>query len=120
MKTSVSWDRAELVIDAKMTTITKRNLFMVVFIPNVSGAHNKAAGTVRKSATMPIGGSERVIRKLSPFLIVCQDGKSKLSIRMVAGFAEVAERKEILVAGACNHPNCLALAFRLELIRLAA
>jgi hypothetical protein len=29
-----------------------------------------------------------------------------------------AER--ILVAEACNHPNCLSLPFRLELIRLAA
>jgi hypothetical protein len=38
---------------------------------------------------------------------------------MVAGSAEVAERKEILVAGACNHPNCLVLLFSLELIRLA-
>ena|SRR5579862_3974737 len=26
-------------------------------------------------------------------------------IRMVAGFVEVLERKEVLVAGACNHPN---------------
>jgi hypothetical protein len=39
---------------------------------------------------------------------------------MVAGFAEVAERKEILVAGACNHPNCLVLPFSWELIRLSA
>jgi len=39
---------------------------------------------------------------------------------MVAEFAEVAERKEILVAGVCNHPNCLVLPFKLELIRLAA
>jgi len=39
---------------------------------------------------------------------------------MVAGFAEVAERKEILVAGACNHPNLLVIPFRAELIRCAA
>jgi hypothetical protein len=39
---------------------------------------------------------------------------------MVAGLLEVAERKEILVAGACNHPNCLALPFSFELNRLAA
>jgi hypothetical protein len=39
---------------------------------------------------------------------------------MVAGFAEIAERKEILVAGACNHPNCLVLPFSVELIRPAA
>jgi hypothetical protein len=38
---------------------------------------------------------------------------------MVAGFAEVAERKEILVAEACNYPNLLVLPFRMELIRLA-
>jgi hypothetical protein len=43
-----------------------------------------------------------------------------LTIRMVAGFVDVAERKEILVAGARNHPNCLVLPFSLELIRLAA
>jgi hypothetical protein len=39
---------------------------------------------------------------------------------MVAGFAEVIEREETLDAAACNHPNCLVLPFRLELIRLAA
>jgi hypothetical protein len=39
---------------------------------------------------------------------------------MVAGFAEIAERKESLVAEACNHPNWLALPFRLELERAAA
>jgi hypothetical protein len=39
---------------------------------------------------------------------------------MVAGFAEVIEREESLVAAACNHPNLLALTFRLELIRRAA
>jgi hypothetical protein len=39
---------------------------------------------------------------------------------MVAGFAEVIEIEETLVAAACNHPNCLVLPFRLELIRLAA
>jgi hypothetical protein len=44
----------------------------------------------------------------------------RTQIRMVAGFAEVAEREEGLVAGACNHPNCLVLPFSLELIRLAA
>jgi hypothetical protein len=44
----------------------------------------------------------------------------KSQIRMVAGFAEVIEREETLVAEACNHPNCLVLPFRLELIRLAA
>jgi hypothetical protein len=39
---------------------------------------------------------------------------------MVAGFAETAEMKEILVAGPCNHPNCLVLPFMMGLIRLAA
>jgi len=39
---------------------------------------------------------------------------------MVAGFAEAIERKETLVAEAYNHPNCLVLPFKLELIRLAA
>jgi hypothetical protein len=39
---------------------------------------------------------------------------------MVAGFAEVIEREETLVAEACNHPTCLVLPFRLELIRLVA
>jgi hypothetical protein len=39
---------------------------------------------------------------------------------MVAGFAEVIEGKDFLVAGACNHPNCLVLPFSVELIRLAA
>jgi hypothetical protein len=39
---------------------------------------------------------------------------------MVAGFAGNAERKGILVAGACNHPNLLVLPFSFELIRLAA
>jgi hypothetical protein len=34
--------------------------------------------------------------------------------------AETIKREEILVAAACNHPNCLVLPFRLELIRLAA
>jgi hypothetical protein len=39
---------------------------------------------------------------------------------MVAGSTEVAATKEILVAGACNHPNWLVLPFRFELIRKAA
>jgi hypothetical protein len=39
---------------------------------------------------------------------------------MVAGFAEDAEWKEILVAVACNHPNWLVLRFRFRLIRRAA
>jgi hypothetical protein len=39
---------------------------------------------------------------------------------MVAGFAEVIDREEILVAAACNHPNCLVLHFGVELIRPAA
>jgi hypothetical protein len=39
---------------------------------------------------------------------------------MVAGFGEVIEREETLVAAACNHPNCLVLFFKLDLIRLAA
>lgn len=38
----------------------------------------------------------------------------------VAGFAELIEREEILVAGACNHPNLLVLPFMLELSRTAA
>ena len=33
---------------------------------------------------------------------------------MVAGFAEVADRKDFLVAGACNHPNCLVLPLGVE------
>jgi hypothetical protein len=32
-----------------------------------------------------------------------------MQVRMVAGFAEVIEREETLVAEACNHPNCLVL-----------
>jgi hypothetical protein len=39
---------------------------------------------------------------------------------MVAGFAEVIEREETLVAAACNHPNLLVIPFRAELIRCAA
>jgi hypothetical protein len=46
--------------------------------------------------------------------------RQQLQIRMVAGSAETMETEEILVAGACNHPNCLVLPFKLELIRLAA
>jgi len=40
--------------------------------------------------------------------------------RMVAGFADLIETEEGLVAEACNHPNCLVLPFRIELIRLVA
>jgi hypothetical protein len=39
---------------------------------------------------------------------------------MVAGFAEVIDREETLVAAACNHPNLLVLPFSLELKRAAA
>jgi hypothetical protein len=39
---------------------------------------------------------------------------------MVAGFAEVIEREESVVAEACNHPNLLVLPFNIELIRTAA
>jgi hypothetical protein len=43
-----------------------------------------------------------------------------VSIRIRCGYWETSERKSILVAQACNHPNCLVLPFSLELIRLAA
>ncbi|MGA7921465.1 MAG: hypothetical protein WCA38_17535 [Candidatus Acidiferrales bacterium] len=46
--------------------------------------------------------------------------RSEWKIRVVAGYLEVAETKESLVAVACNHPDCLVLPFGLELIRLAA
>jgi hypothetical protein len=39
---------------------------------------------------------------------------------MVAGFAEVIDTEETLVAPGYNRPNLLVLSFRLELIRLAA
>ena len=52
-------------------------------------------------------------RALSPRL-----GRIPLQIRMVAGCGELLQRKEQLIAEACNHPNCLVLPFRLELIRL--
>ena len=45
-------------------------------------------------------------------------GGESLQIRMVAGYWEPVDRKEQLIAEACNHPNCLVLPFRLELIRL--
>jgi hypothetical protein len=38
---------------------------------------------------------------------------------MVAGFAEVIESEATLVAAACNVPNLLVVAFRVELIRAA-
>jgi hypothetical protein len=38
---------------------------------------------------------------------------------MVAGFAEVIEREETLVAAACNAPNALIVPFRIELLRPA-
>jgi hypothetical protein len=46
--------------------------------------------------------------------------QATLSIRMVAGFAEVIEREDFVVTAACNHPNCLVIPFSAELIRLAA
>jgi hypothetical protein len=39
---------------------------------------------------------------------------------MVAGFVETIEGKDFLVAGACNHPNCLVLPFRFPMVRTAA
>jgi hypothetical protein len=38
-----------------------------------------------------------------------------IQIRMVAGLADVGERKEILVAEACNHPNVPSIPFSFEL-----
>jgi len=46
MKTSVSWDWAELAIHPKKTTIAKKNLFMMAFIPKVRSAHNETTETV--------------------------------------------------------------------------
>jgi hypothetical protein len=46
--------------------------------------------------------------------------QTSIKIWMAAGFVEVVEREETLVPEACNHPNCLVLPFRLELIRVAA
>jgi len=39
---------------------------------------------------------------------------------LIAGFAELIEGKDFLVAGARNHPNCSVLPFGVELIRPAA
>jgi hypothetical protein len=39
---------------------------------------------------------------------------------MLAGFAGVIERKQSLVAEACNYPNLLVLHFRFPMMRLAA
>jgi hypothetical protein len=39
---------------------------------------------------------------------------------MVAGFVEVIDREETLVAAACNHPNLLVLPFSFPLVRVAA
>ena len=39
---------------------------------------------------------------------------------MVAGFGEVIEREEPLVAEARNHPNCLVLRFSFPMVRVAA
>jgi hypothetical protein len=39
---------------------------------------------------------------------------------MVAGFPEVIEREDSLVAAACNVPNALIVPFRIELRRPAA
>lgn len=40
--------------------------------------------------------------------------------RKVAVVEEMIIEDEKVVAGACNHPNCLVLPFSLELIRVAA
>jgi hypothetical protein len=45
---------------------------------------------------------------------------SGLSVRIVAGYREVPETRDLLVAQACNHPNLLVLPFNFELIRAAA
>jgi hypothetical protein len=39
---------------------------------------------------------------------------------MAAGYWEIAEKKDRVVAEACNHPNWLVLPFRFELIKPAA
>jgi len=46
-------------------------------------------------------------------LEICQFGRLRGSRNYMKG-------KDFLVAGACNHPNCLVLPFSVELIRLAA
>jgi hypothetical protein len=43
-----------------------------------------------------------------------------IQIRMVAGFGEVIEREETLVAGTSNHPNCWVLRFSFPMVRVAA
>jgi hypothetical protein len=44
----------------------------------------------------------------------------RFSIRMIAEYSELPAAQQLLVAKACNHPNWLALPFRLELERAAA
>jgi hypothetical protein len=39
---------------------------------------------------------------------------------MAAGFGEVTEGKESVVAGASNDPHCLVLPFRFPMLRTAA
>jgi hypothetical protein len=44
----------------------------------------------------------------------------KCQFGWLRGSEKFMKRKNFVVAGACNHPNCLVLPFSVELIRFAA
>jgi hypothetical protein len=75
----------------------------------------KSFGSHSKSFSL-----QRHAPEIQTACLIHSGGEGKSQIRMVAGFAEVIDREETLVAEACNHPNLLVIPFRAELIRCAA
>jgi hypothetical protein len=71
-----------------------------------------------------IGKPETICQQTGAEFGVGEEFSISLAMRITNSdgcrFAEVIGREATLVAAACNHPNCLVLPFRFELIRLAA
>jgi hypothetical protein len=78
----------------------------------MTGKPDLSAIRGRRLLSAEVGGTVEILD--------CAITNVKLQIRMVAGYREVAERKRILVAGACNVPNALIVPFRIKLPRPAA
>ena len=55
-----------------------------------------------------------------PLLPESELGTNPYKFGWLQGSRKLLKRKGCLVAEVCNHPNCLVLPFRLELIQFAA
>jgi hypothetical protein len=78
----------------------------------------------KSKATGPSWVYDGPFGNISIVFVVCRSlariGTRNCQFGWLRGSRKLLKRKDVLVAGACNHPNCLVLPFRFSMIRVAA